>query len=90
VSDLDNRIIKRLAAFRRGLEHRQVGIDPDSNASTPAVDLVDALVAVLALHKRDRYGDCVACGVDVGENPIPWPCDTVCVIVAALGVATGA
>lgn len=31
----------------------------------------------LALHRRDEYGDCVECGVDTGENPIPWPCPTV-------------
>lgn len=35
-----------------------------------------ALAAVLTLHRRDDDGDCIACGVDTWEEPIPWPCET--------------
>ena len=43
-----------------------------------------ALRAVLDLHHADEYGDCVECGVDTGENAIPYPCDTVKAITTAL------
>ncbi|MGW1679369.1 hypothetical protein [Saccharopolyspora sp. NPDC002376] len=37
----------------------------------------DAVRAVLDLHQADGVGDCIECGVDANENPIPWPCTTV-------------
>lgn len=41
-------------------------------------DVQNAVIgAVRDLHKADEYGCCIECGVDVGENPIPWPCDTI-------------
>jgi hypothetical protein len=53
--------------------------------------LVAALTAALDLHRPETDDDapdgwpyCTACGVDVYEEPIPWPCETVRVITAAL------
>jgi hypothetical protein len=46
--------------------------------------LVAALTAALDLHHADSDGDCIACGVDVYEEPIPWPCPTVRAITDAL------
>lgn len=44
-----------------------------------------ALRAVLDLHSPDDDGRyCIECGVDVSENEIPWPCDTVQAITTAL------
>ncbi|MBN0040208.1 hypothetical protein JN535_08515 [Cellulosimicrobium cellulans] len=53
--------------------------------------LVAALTAALDLHRPETDDDapdgwpyCTACGVDAYEEPIPWPCETVRVITAAL------
>jgi len=53
--------------------------------------MVAALTAALDLHRPETDDDapdgwpyCTACGVDVYEEPIPWPCETVRVITDAL------
>jgi rubrerythrin len=37
-----------------------------------------ALERVRELHRPDEDGNCRGCGVDVFEEPIPWPCPTIC------------
>jgi hypothetical protein len=79
VRDLDTAIRQQLADDADGTPE---------DAILAAVHYADALRAVLDLHHADEYSDCVECGVDVGENPIPWPCDTVRAIAGHLGVDT--
>lgn len=39
--------------------------------------LREQVAAALALHHDDGDGTCAGCGLDSGEEPWPWPCDTV-------------
>lgn len=64
-------------------ENRDGGQPGGASIGELAPEAIAALRAVLGLHCSDA-GDCAECGVDTGENPIPWPCNTVRVIATAL------
>jgi hypothetical protein len=48
------------------------------------VAVIEAVRAVLDLHKPDTDGDCRACGLSSDEESFPYPCDTANAISAAL------
>lgn len=47
--------------------------------------LADVVNNVMTLH-RNEYGICMSCS---GESGVPWPCDTVKVVAAGLGLKDG-
>jgi hypothetical protein len=57
---------------------------PDSDVEG-VLALAEVVGAVMTLH-RSEYGCCSACG-DV--MLVPWPCDTVKVVAAGLGLKEG-
>ena len=56
-----------------------------ANAKRPAFVLADVVFAVLGLH-RGEHGICTHC---TAEAAVPWPCDTVKVLAAGLGLKEG-
>ncbi len=75
----------------RGFVNAHLDAEFIAASRTDVPRLVAALTAALDLHRPETDDDapdgwpyCTACGVDVYEEPIPWPCETVRVITDAL------